>query len=76
LDVLEAAGSPTIGYPRQGAAWADIKTASDRAGSADATTLWAGQAAALSGDEIGAGEVVAQIMAEAAATLRRLANTG
>lgn len=76
LEVLEAAGSPTIGYPRQGAAWADIKTASDRAGSADATTLWAGQAAALSGDEIGAGEVVAQIMAEAAATLRRLTNTG
>jgi nitronate monooxygenase len=72
LDALEAAGSPTIGYPRQGAAWADIKAASDRAGSADATTLWAGQAAGLAGDEISAGEVVAWIMAEAEATLRRL----
>ncbi len=76
LDALEAAGSPTIGYPRQGAAWADIKAASDRAGSADATTLWAGQAAALAQDEISAGEVVARIMAEADATLRRLGATG
>ena len=72
LEALEAAGSPTIGYPRQGAAWADIKAASDRAGSADGTTLWAGQAAALARDEIGAGEVVAQVMAEAEATLYRL----
>ncbi len=71
LDVLEAAGSPTIGYPRQGSAWADIKAASDRAGSADATTLWAGQAAALADTEISAAEVIVQIMAEAAATLDR-----
>ena len=71
LDVLEAAGSPTIGYPRQGWAWADIKAASDRAGSADATTLWAGQAAALADTEISAAEVIVQIMAEAAATLDR-----
>ena len=76
LEVLEAAGSPTVGYPRQGSAWADIKAASDRAGSADATTLWAGQAAALAGDEISASEVVAQIMAEAEATLRRLTDAG
>lgn len=76
LDILEAAGSPSIGYPRQGSAWADVKAASDRAGSADATTLWAGQAAALAGDEISAGEVVAQIMAEAQATLRRLTTSG
>ncbi len=76
LDVLEAAGSPVIGYPRQGSAWADIKAASDRAGSADATTLWAGQAAALAGDEISASEVVAQIMAEAETTLRRLTDAG
>mgnify|MGYP001228421770 CR=1 FL=1 len=72
LDVLEAAGSPSIGYPRQGSAWADLKAASDRAGSADATTLWAGQAAGLAGAEIGAGEVVAQIMDEARAVIARL----
>jgi nitronate monooxygenase len=72
LDLLEAAGSPTIGYPRQGPAWADLKAASDRMGSADATTLWAGQAAGLASDEIGAAEVVAQIMAEADAVLARL----
>jgi nitronate monooxygenase len=72
LEVLEAAGSPAIGYPRQGSAWADIKAASDRTGSADATTLWAGQAAALAGAEISAREVVAQVIAEAEATLHRL----
>lgn len=72
LDVLEAAGAPNIGYPRQGSEWADIKTASDRANSADGTTLWAGQAAGLAGPEIGAGQVVAEIMAEAAETLVRL----
>ena len=72
LDMLEAAGSPTIGYPRQGSAWADIKAASDRADSADATTLWAGQAASLARDEISAGDVVRQIIAEAEETLRRL----
>lgn len=71
LDALEAAGSPAIGYPRQGSAWADIKAASDRAGSADATTLWAGQAAALAGAEISAADVIAQIMVEATAALDR-----
>lgn len=71
LDALEAAGSPTIGYPRQGSAWADIKAASDRAGSAEGTTLWAGQAAALVGAEISAADVIAQIIAEAEATLER-----
>lgn len=72
LELLEAAGSPTIGYPRQGSAWADIKAASDRVGSAEGTTLWAGQAAGLAGDEIGAADVVAHIVAEADDALRRL----
>jgi nitronate monooxygenase len=75
LQVLEAAGSPNPGYPQQGSAWSDIKAASDRLGSADATTLWAGQAAALARDEIGAAEVVRAIMAEALETLRRLGQT-
>ncbi len=71
LDALEAAGSPTIGYPRQGSAWADIKAASDRSGSADGTTLWAGQAAGLADTELAAADVVARIMAEAEAALER-----
>lgn len=72
LDTLEAAGSPSIGWPRQAAAWADVREESDRRGTGDFISLWAGQAAGLAGPEIGAGAVVDEIIAEAAATLTRL----
>ncbi len=72
LDTLEAAGSPSIGWPHQSAAWADVRAESDRQGTGDFGSLWAGQAAGLSGPEIGARAVVAEIVAEANATLARL----
>ena len=72
LDALETAGSPSIGWPRQAAAWADVRAESDRRGSGDFISLWAGQAAGLSGPEIGARAVVEEIVTEAAATLARL----
>jgi nitronate monooxygenase len=72
LDTLEAAGSPSIGWPRQAAAWADIRAESDRRGSGDFVSLWAGQAAGLAGAEIDARAVVEEIVAEANATLADL----
>ncbi len=72
LDALEAAGSPGVGYPRQATQWADIRSAADRTGS-DNTSLWAGQAACRVTPGVPAADVVASIMAEAQATLHRLA---
>ncbi len=73
LDVLEQAGEPAAGWPRQSALWADIRAEADRRGSADHTTLWAGQAAGMAEDtDTGAGDVLHQIVEEAEATLRRL----
>jgi nitronate monooxygenase len=74
LDALQDAGSPGVGWPRQSAAWADVRAASDRRGSADFTTLWAGQAASLASDEeAGAADIVAAIVAEAIDAIERLA---
>jgi nitronate monooxygenase len=75
LDVFESAGSPSAGWPRHSGLWADIRAESDGRGSGDYTTLWAGQAAGLAGDtDVAAGEIVAQIVAEAEATLRALSS--
>ena len=46
-----------------------LRAAAEASGSSDFTPLWAGQAAAL-GREIGAGELTAQLAADAAARLR------
>jgi hypothetical protein len=72
LDTLEAAGAPSIGWPRQSAAWADVRTESDRRSTGDFSALWAGQAAGLAGPEVGARAVVEEILAEADAILGRL----
>ncbi len=72
LEALEAAGSPNLGYARQAAAWSDIRAAAQRTGSADHSTLWAGQAAGLGTTDLGAAQIVAQIVREAAATVARL----
>lgn len=72
LDALEAAGSPSLGYPRQSAAWADIRAENARRGGADHMTLWAGQAAGLGTTDLGAGAIIAQIMQEARVVVGRL----
>lgn len=72
LDALEAAGAPSIGWPHQSAAWADVRAESDRRSTGDFGSLWAGQAAGLSGPEVGARTVLAEVLAEADAILRRL----
>jgi nitronate monooxygenase len=70
LTALEDAGEPSLGWPRQSPGWADIRAASDRRGSGDFTTLWAGQAARLgAGPERGAAEIVATVLAEAVAVI-------
>ncbi len=73
-DALEEAGSPSLGYPAQGAAMADLRADANRRGSADDVSLWAGQAAALGVVDQPAGAIVAEIMEEAAAVVARLAN--
>jgi len=74
LDTLQAAGSPGIGWPRQSAAWADVRATSDRRGSGDYTTLWAGQAAAIAPEaEAGAAAIVAAVVAECVDAIERLA---
>lgn len=76
LETLEAAGSPSAGWPRHSGLWADIRAEADRRGSGEHTTLWAGQAAGLATDaNLGAEEIVDQIVAEAKATLTRLTST-
>jgi nitronate monooxygenase len=72
LDALEAAGSPSVGYPRQASEWADIRAAADRIGSEN-TALWAGQAAGRVTPGMPAADVVAAIVQEAEETIARLA---
>lgn len=72
LEAMEAAGSPNLGYVHQSAAWSDIRAAGQRAGSAEHATLWAGQAAALGTTDLGAAQIVAEIVREADATIGRL----
>ena len=73
IDVLEAAGSPALGWPRQASASADLRAAAARQDEAEMLALWAGQAAGLSGPSLPAGEIVREIVAEASAVLRQLA---
>ena len=69
---LEAAGPPALGYPKQAAASADIRSAAATADRPDLIALWAGQAAGLATAEQPAAEIVAEVVAEAEAVLREL----
>ena len=73
VDALEAAGPPALGYPRQAIASADVREAAARSGQAELLALFAGQAAGLAADELGAEEIVRAVMEEAAATVESLA---
>ena len=72
LEALEAAGSPTVGWPRQAAGWADVRAEAHRRGSGDHTTLWAGQAAGLARTTKPAGDIVAEVVTETIATITAL----
>lgn len=65
LEELEAAGSPNLGYPRQGGALADLRRDSVARGVADRVSTWSGQAASLGVVDQPAGEIVAEIMSQA-----------
>lgn len=56
-------------FPTAGGALAPLKRAAEADGRADFSSLWAGQAASL-GHRMGAGDLVAALMEEAAARLR------
>jgi nitronate monooxygenase len=73
---LEAAGPPALGYPRQATASADLRAAAAAADRPDLIALWAGQAAGMADGATGAGEIVEEVAAEAAAVLRTLAGPG
>ncbi len=70
---LEAAGPPALGYPRQAAASADLRTAAAAADHPEMIALWAGQAAGLASGSTPAGAIVEEVVAEAASVLRGLA---
>jgi nitronate monooxygenase len=72
LAALEAAAPPALGYPRQASASADLRAAAAAADHPEMLALFAGQAAALAGEARPAGEIVAEVVAEAAAVLREL----
>ncbi len=74
LDTLEAAGGPSLGYPRQASAWADIRAENARRGGSEHSTLWAGQAAGLGSTDLGASDIVAQIVHEAYDVIAALHN--
>lgn len=59
-------------FPTAGGALAPLKTAAEKAGSSDFSSLWSGQAASL-GREVGAGELTQQLAEDA---LRRLKALG
>lgn len=61
---LESVGG-TLGWPRQAAAWSDIRTHAVREGDAEHFPLWAGQAAGrLDEESREAAQIVADIIAE------------
>ncbi len=62
-------------FPTAGGALAPLKAKSEAAGSADFSSLWAGQAAPL-GQEIGAAELTRRLAEEAAQRLEALASLG
>ncbi len=72
VDTLEAEGPPALGYPRQAAASADLRSAAARADEPELIALWAGQAAGLAGAPRPAGEILRETVAEAIAVIRGL----
>ena len=70
---LEAAGSPTLGYPRHAAAWADIRQAALSRDDPDFASLWCGQSAGPGLTELPAAQILQEIEAEALVTIERLA---
>jgi nitronate monooxygenase len=74
LETLEAAGAPSVGWPRQAGAWADIRAEADRRGDGERVMLWAGQAAGLATEELPAEEIVGALVDETRAVLARLAS--
>jgi len=73
IATLEAAGPPALGYPGQAAVTAEVRAAGAAGDDAEMIALWAGQAAGLSGAGQSAREIVDEVVAEAAAVIRRLA---
>lgn len=72
LETMEAAGAPSLGWGRQAAAWSDIRAAGARSDSGEHTTLWAGQAAAMGTTDLGAADIVAEIVRDAREIIKRL----
>ena len=73
IATLEGAGPPALGYPRQAGASAALRAAAAAADDPEMIALWAGQAAGLAGSGQTAQEIVDEVMADAAATIRGLA---
>ena len=73
ITTLEAAGPPALGYPRQAGASAELRAAAAAADDPEMIALWAGQAAGLSGSGQSAQEIVDEIIAEAVAVIKGLA---
>jgi nitronate monooxygenase len=67
-----ASGPPSLGWPAQAAAIADIRAQAGRVGNADLLPMLAGQGAGLVGGVRPAGEIVEEIVSEARAVLSRL----
>jgi nitronate monooxygenase len=77
-DLVEAmmAGPGPLGWPRMGAATADLRAAADARGRGDLAVHLAGQASGLTPpEERGAEEIVADILREAEEVIARLAAT-
>jgi nitronate monooxygenase len=67
-----ASGPPSLGWPAQAAAIADIRLEAARVGNADLLPMLAGQAGGLAGEIRPAGEIVEEVVAEALEVLSRL----
>lgn len=61
-----------MGWPQQNAAAADVRRAAVRADRSDLMALWAGQAAALVGEDRPAAQIIERIIDDAAQEIRRL----
>jgi nitronate monooxygenase len=72
VDALVEARAGTVGWGQQARLVADIRRAAAEQGRADLLPMLAGQGAALSGPREPAGEIVAQLVREAEATLAGL----
>ncbi|MCU0306952.1 MAG: nitronate monooxygenase [Thermoleophilia bacterium] len=65
--------APGLGWPRQAAATGDLRRAAAEQDRGEMMALWAGQAAALAGDDQPAAEIVDALVAETRAEIARLA---